>query len=70
MPDDIVTRLRGEMPKQTKPCIRGNCCEVCESILDSAKEAANEIEELRADNRRLRREIDMELFGESDIPNE
>ena len=45
--DDIVTRLRGESLVQTKPCIRGGCCEICESILDSSKEAADEIERLR-----------------------
>lgn len=45
--DDIVTRLRGKTPVQTRPCIRGGCCEICESILDSAHEAADEIERLR-----------------------
>ena len=47
MTDDIVTRLRGKTPIQTRPCIRGGCCEICESILDSAHEAADEIERLR-----------------------
>jgi hypothetical protein len=63
MTDDILTRLRGESLVQTKPCIRGGCCEICESILDSSKEAAAEIERLRkelADTRSDLRRVEMQ----------
>ena len=54
MQNDLVTRLR-----EYCDCTDRGKCFGCE--------AADEIESLRKEVNRLHREMDMELFGESDI---
>ena len=61
MSDDIVNRLRGwevePYPVPVGACIRNGAV---------MEEAADEIERLRKEVNRLHREMDMELFGESE----
>lgn len=56
MTDDIVIRLRGY------DFMRDG--DIPDVIMN---EAADEIERLRKENLRLHRELDMEIFGESEI---
>jgi hypothetical protein len=58
MTDDIVTRLR-EVACDNRSCGNDPYCRLCD--------AADEIERLRKENLRLHRELDMEIFGESEI---
>ena len=57
MTDDIVTRLRGEAVSQTQP--HNPCpCGICESVIGSAKEAADHIKELYEVIRQLESQLD------------